>query len=225
MKMMQRRQRIKRKPPTPILHFSPYAWAKLLFLRDQGETEVGGFGLSSAVDPFCVEDLRLVRQRCTSVTVQFDDLSVADFFDEQVDHGRKPSDCGRIWIHTHPGQSAAPSSTDEETFARCFGCVDWAVMFILAKGGETYARLRFNVGPGGELEIPVETDFRIPFPGSDDVAWEVEYHDCVEAESGLCLPQMERLCGLAGADHAFAWDDPTEFSFLEQERHSDEFRW
>ena len=30
---------------SPTLRFSPYAWAKLLFLRDLGETEVGGFGI------------------------------------------------------------------------------------------------------------------------------------------------------------------------------------
>ena len=27
-------------------------------------------------------------------------------------------------------------------------------MFILAKGGQTRARLRFNTGPGGEIELP-----------------------------------------------------------------------
>ena len=28
----------------PVLRFSPTAWAKLLFLRDAGDTEIGGFG-------------------------------------------------------------------------------------------------------------------------------------------------------------------------------------
>ena len=32
---------------TPVLRFSPTAWAKLLFLRDYGETEVGGFGIAA----------------------------------------------------------------------------------------------------------------------------------------------------------------------------------
>ena len=40
--------------------------------------------------------------------------------------------------------------TDEETFARVFGRTDWAVMFILARQGQSYARLRFHVGPGGD---------------------------------------------------------------------------
>ena len=30
---------------SPTLWFSPTAWAKLLYLRDLGDTEVGGFGI------------------------------------------------------------------------------------------------------------------------------------------------------------------------------------
>jgi len=37
----------KRSPRRPKLRFSPTAWAKLLFLRDRGPTEVGGFGITS----------------------------------------------------------------------------------------------------------------------------------------------------------------------------------
>ena len=40
----------------PTLRFSPTAWAKLLFLRDLGDTEVGGFGISAADDLLYVED-------------------------------------------------------------------------------------------------------------------------------------------------------------------------
>jgi hypothetical protein len=48
-------------------------------------------------------------------------------------------------------------------------------MFILAQQGQTYARLRFNVGPGGAIEMPVEVDYSRPFSGSDLDAWEQEY--------------------------------------------------
>ena len=94
-----------------------------------------------------MEDFQLVQQTCTAVTVEFDDEAVADFFEEQVDEGRRPEEFARIWIHSHPGSCPLPSGTDEETFDRCFGTPDWAVMFILAKHGATYARLRFNVDP------------------------------------------------------------------------------
>src|SRR5215213_7790960 len=137
------------------LRFSPYAWAKLLHVRDLGPTEVGGFGISRADDLLLIQDIQLVRQRCTEVTVKFDDTAVADFFDSQVDQGRAPEQFARIWVHTHPGNSAVPSCTDEATFERCFGTTDWAIMFILARGGDVYARLKLGAGPGGELILPV----------------------------------------------------------------------
>ena len=87
----------------PILRFSPTAWAKLLFLRDAGDTEVGGFGISAADDLLLIEDVQLVRQVCDLASVAFDDASVADFFDRQVDAGVSMARCGRVWLHTHPG--------------------------------------------------------------------------------------------------------------------------
>src|SRR5438132_6856894 len=143
----RRRQRSKRPP----LRLTPYAWAKLLYLRDLGETEVGGFGVSRHGDLLLVEDAHLVRQECSPMTVKFDDESVADYFDAQVDEGRTPEEFARVWIHTHPGSSPDPSGTDEETFGRCFGAADWAVMLIVARGGQAYARLRLGFGPGGDF--------------------------------------------------------------------------
>jgi len=160
---------------TPVLRFSPTAWAKLLFLRDYGETEVGGFGISASDDLLFVEDVQLVKQDCSWAHVAFDDESVAEFFDAQVDAGRQPGQFARLWLHTHPGDCPQPSLTDEETFDRVFGRSDWAVMFILARQGQTYARLRFNVGPGGAIEIPVKVNYSRPFSGSDMEVWEQEY--------------------------------------------------
>ncbi len=170
-----RRQRQRR----PTLRFTPYAWAKLLYLRDRGDTEVGGFGISSSDDLLLVEDFRLVQQTCSSTSVEFDDTAVADFFDQQVDSGRSPEEFARIWLHTHPWDSAEPSGTDEKTFQRCFGSADWAVMCILARHGQRYARLRYGVGPGGDIEIPVRIDFECSFPGADYAAWDAEYEQSV----------------------------------------------
>lgn len=174
-----KKKRRKRKRRRQKLRFTPYAWAKLKFLRDVGETEVGGFGISHADDPLLVEDFQLVRQTCTAVTVEFDDEAVADFFEEQVDQGRRPEEFARIWIHTHPGSSALPSGTDEETFDRCFGTPDWSVMFILAEEGAAYARLRFNVGPQTTKRLGIAVDYSIEFPGADHDEWLSEYENSV----------------------------------------------
>ena len=116
---------------TPALRFSPTAWAKLLFLRDYGDTEVGGFGIAASDDLLFVEDIQLVKQVCSWAHVAFDDESVADFFDRQVDAARRPEQFARIWVHTQPGDCPRPSMTDEETFRRVFGRADWAVMVRL----------------------------------------------------------------------------------------------
>lgn len=164
------------------MRFSPRAWAKLLFLRDLGPTEVGGFGVSHAADLLLVEDVVLIRQDCSPVTVAFNDGAVAEFFDQQIDAERRPEQFARIWIHTHPGTSARPSGVDEATFARVFGRSDWAVMAILARGGQTYARLQFHTGPGGSLRIPVTIDWSQPFEATDWTAWQQEYVDQVRSE-------------------------------------------
>jgi proteasome lid subunit RPN8/RPN11 len=203
MKPTRRKRRPKPQCPTPqcpTLRFSPYAWAKLLFLRDLGDTEVGGFGISNEDDLLLVEDVRLIGQRTTLVSVEFDDEAVADYFDEQVDAGLPPERFFRLWLHTHPGDSAEPSATDEETFERVFGRCDWAVMAILAKGGQTYARMRFKAGPGGQIEIPVEVDYAPPFPAADPDAWHREYEQCVKPHDVWYEPQL-------AVDAGFGWPD------------------
>lgn len=144
---------------SPMLTFSPLAWLKLLFFCHAGDMEIGGFGIAAANDLLYVEDFRTVRQQATPVSVRFFDDAVADFYDQQVDAGLPPARFARLWIHTHPADSVTPSSVDEGTFARTFGRSDWAVMAILGRTGRTYARLAFQAGPGGQVEIPTHVDW------------------------------------------------------------------
>jgi proteasome lid subunit RPN8/RPN11 len=200
--------RLVRRPPRqqPALRVTPYAWAKLVYLRDAGPTEIGGFGISAPGDALLIEDVRLVRQSCDWASVAFDDQAVAEFFDEQVDQGRRPAEFGRVWVHTHPGDSPSPSSTDEETFARVFGGCDWAVMLILAAGGASYARLRFSAGPGDSLVVPVELAFEAPFEGSDQQAWQEEYDACVTPLTKVTAA-ADAGRPASGADDPY-WDAP-----------------
>src|SRR5690606_7021560 len=149
----KRRRRRTSNRRRPKLRFTPTAWAKLLYLRDIGPTEVGGFGITPADDLLLVEEFVLIPQVCSEVTVAFDDAAVADFFEEQVDTGRQPEQFARIWLHTHPWNSAAPSGVDEETFQRVFGRCDWAVMFILARGGQTHADLSWQQAGGARIRL------------------------------------------------------------------------
>ena len=166
----------------PSLRFSPNAWAKLLYMRDAGDTEIGGFGISRKDDLLLVKDFVTVKQRASVVSVEFDDDAVAEFFEEQVDLNLSPAEFARLWVHSHPGDCPLPSPTDEQTFGRVFGASDWAAMVIVARGGQTYCRLRFNSGPGGSIEIPVAVDYSIPFEGSDHEAWHKEYKANIHVE-------------------------------------------
>jgi proteasome lid subunit RPN8/RPN11 len=169
----------------PALRFSPTAWAKLLYFRDKSGNEVGGLGITEPDDLLFVTEFVTVKQDVTAVSVKFDDEAVADFFDAQVDLGRKPEQFARIWLHSHPGSSPEPSITDEETFARVFGGCQWAVLFVVARNDKTYAKLGFNVGPGGQVLIPVAVDYGHDFGPSDHERWDAEYATNVRAAEWL----------------------------------------
>ena len=172
---MKNRKKKNQQNQRPVLRFSPTAWTKLLFMRDITDNEVGGFGITQADDLLFVIDFVLVKQKVTAVSVSFEDESVADFFEDQVEVGRQPEQFARIWLHTHPGDSPEPSMTDEQTFARVFGSCDWSVMCVVAQDGGTYARLRFNAGPGGEVKIPVCVDYGYEFDAADFEVWKQQY--------------------------------------------------
>ena len=184
---MRRFGRERGRPPEPKLIFAPLAWLKLQFLCHAGSTEVAAFGLSSSDDPLRLDDVLVVRQRTSPVSVAFDDGAVADLFDAMADLGVAPAQFARIWLHTHPGASVEPSGTDEATFARAFGACDWAVMAILGRTGRVSARLTFGAGPGGSLDLASAVDWaawpRDAARLADELPeWEREYAALVERE-------------------------------------------
>ncbi len=167
------------------LRFSPTAWAKLLYFRDKSDNEVGGFGITEADNLLFVKEFVAVKQEVTPVSVKFDDVSVANFFEDQVDLGRKPEQFARIWLHSHPGDSPEPSIIDEETFERVFGGCEWAVLFVVAQDNKTYAKLSFNVGPGGQVLVPVGIDYSQDFGASNQELWDTEYTANIKAAEWL----------------------------------------
>lgn len=178
---------VKRSRPAVVI-FNAYAWAKLNYLRDKGSTEVGVFGIALHDSPLTVVDIIMVKQKASIASIKFDDIAVANFFEDQVEAGKQPYQFARIWLHTHPGNCASPSGVDVSTFEDVFGRCDWAVMAILARGGDISARLRYNIGIKNgvtikaESEIKVKVDYTIPFLGSDIPGWDKEYEQTLEKE-------------------------------------------
>ena len=89
-----------RDPDTPRLMFSPRAWLKWQYLCHCGPTEVGAFGLSREANLLYMDDLIVLKQLTTVVSVAFDDGAVADLFDEMADAGIPSGRFARVWLHT-----------------------------------------------------------------------------------------------------------------------------
>lgn len=167
---------------TAKLFFTAYAWAKLRYLRDVGPSEVGGFGICDPRNPLLVHDIELVEQTCTVTTLDFDDESVDAMFNRHLDAGRSPDQFARVWIHTHPTESAEPSVVDEETFERLITASDWGAMFTLARNDVSYGRLQFNVGPRTSIRLEPCVDYSAGFAASDPRMWLDEYDASVRIE-------------------------------------------
>jgi len=194
--------------------FAPLAWLKLQFFCHAGPTEVDGFGISAADRLLYVEDFVTVRQQTTPVSVRFFDDSVADYFDRCADAGLSVQRTSRIWCHTHPGTSAMPSGTDEETFARVFGRCDWSVMFIVGRTGNTYARLSFSAGPGGQILLPTGVDWSAWPSLLDDSASKLA--DRVASWKQEFAAQIEAFPGWLPTTHSSLADDLLDEEWWEQ---------
>jgi hypothetical protein len=172
-----------------VLRFTPYAWAKLVFMRDAGDTEVGGYGINETDDPLLINDFRLVKQDCSGVSVDLDQEDSLAFAEEMTDRGFSPWQYG-TWIHTHPGDSPSPSQADEENFRDNFSIADCSIFFILAKCGQSYTRMRYNVSPGIDVDIKSMIDFRTPFRASDQESWKKEYSEKVNVKTYIYTNNM-----------------------------------
>lgn len=151
-----------RRSGSPILRFTSEAWEQLSARRALGGDRVRGFGITTAADPLTIEEIRLLPRH--EITEPFDDAEVLDFYSRAVERELPIDRYARVWVGTRPGRSARPASVDEVIFARLFGAVPWSVLCLVASGGVTYARLRYNIGPAGAWKIPVVVDE----PNSDD---------------------------------------------------------
>ena len=101
---------------------------------------------------------------------------------------------------------------------RVFGGCQWAVMFILARNGESHARLRFNVGPGGEVTIPVEVDYSRAFGPSEQKVWEAEFQANIRIGSMNLIQHHPDAIDFGDGDYEWLNDleplDPAEQKLL-----------
>ncbi len=198
------------------LRFTAYAYAKLLWMRDRGDTEVAGYCVTGTSDPLLVTDFKLIKQKCTGVTFDLDTNDLAEYQDSMLDANLAVWQSARILAHTHPGFSPEPSGVDEENFRKAFSSSDWAIMLIISESGATYCRMKMNVGPGVEKQLKVQVDFSQDFPVSNHSEWNAEYKDNVTVEPTFRMTGKE----LRATQSAFSPNNLNEHPWwdnLEQE--------
>jgi len=197
------------KPQTTFgdtLKFSPYVFAKLIWMRDRGNTEVAGYGITETEDPLLVTDFKLIKQVCTVASFDFDPEDGAEFMEQMADTGLMPWQYSNLLLHSHPGNSPNPSTTDETNFVKSFSHPHWAIMFIIADGGDIYCRLKANVGPGIVRELKISVDWSVPFLGSDVEKWKEEYEAKVSKKT-FRMTGKEGVASKSDTDFT-VYDDP-----------------
>lgn len=172
------------------LSFSPLAWAKLNVWRDKAPTlEVGCWGYTPD-DLMQVTDLVLVKQKVSSVRVEFNMEHVAETMHTFADkYGVTPDQWLRVWVHTHPFDSCEPSSVDETTWDNLFDTKSSGVMVIVSETDRIYARA---VVRADGVALVKRLKVVKPLPRKwgrlctdDNVKkWEEEYDELVSEDSG-----------------------------------------
>lgn len=108
------------------------AYDKLVWFRDNKDTEVGAMAITYPEDPMRIKDFCFLPQECSACYTEFDKEAQSNWCEDQMEAGLNPDNFLRIWAHTHPGQSATPSSTDWETFEEAMSEMPWGLMLILS---------------------------------------------------------------------------------------------
>ena len=91
------------------------------------------------------------------------------------------------------------------------------MLFVVAQDNNTYARLRFNVGPGGEVLIPTAIDYGHNFGPSSHELWDAEYTANIKATEWLSGRTVQDT-GAVGHDltsYAFPYDFLDGFEQME----------
>lgn len=132
---------------------------KLEVWRDIGDTEVTGFFITEKDKPLKVIDAILVESKCSSVEVDISAESLEDMYLEQMKKGIFPAQL-LIWWHTHPGNGAGPSITDESTFEDFGKDRTFNAMYILASGGDDFAQISVtDLTTGIMLSKPIKIKY------------------------------------------------------------------
>jgi proteasome lid subunit RPN8/RPN11 len=176
--------------------------------------EVSGFGIANDPDrPLYIDDFVVISQISNEMFTSISEDALANHYEDMAERGFEVKQFGRVWIHTHPEISANPSHIDEQTFMERFGDADWAVMAIMSKTGDSYARLKINnfvIPTEQKLDWQVDWDaFNSMHQGlpvcPDFSAWAMELDQLVERPSQLY--EEDKMLRVAFTTPPEAWPE------------------
>ena len=143
-----------------MIYFNRYSVAKYFFVRDNCNTgvlsdakkseflECSLLGISEKDQFHYITDVIVPKQECTSVTTDIDNADHI-LFRLMLEDRELPHECGQLWLHTHPGSSANPSSTDLTTWKDMYTSQEkpfGAMGIIASSNGKncTYAQIMYD---------------------------------------------------------------------------------
>lgn len=104
-----------------------------------------------------------------------------------------PQNSFRVWLHTHPGNSPSPSSTDREEFNKLLAMGQpWLVMLIIAQDLSIHGEVGFKVGDEylrGDASLQVDWSLISDEPIDVD-ALEKEYDEMVSTKTFSYTPTV-----------------------------------
>lgn len=155
-------------------------------------------GLLAAEGPgLVIEDFLLIRQAIGPAHVDLDMDHWADRQAELFDSRNIEPWRTSCWAHTHPAGMNQPSGVDEKTMVDSFGGWDLAIMLIMTRDGQFYARLDvdhdFTGGQRQRLSLPCSVEIDWASPGFEAITgeviaeWEAEFVECIQETSNNWL--------------------------------------
>lgn len=184
---------------------NPQVWNKLMFwAHNEKGLEVSGMGVVASQHlsegNIEVSDIHMLPQANSSVYTEMDDEAMNKYYEECYAKEMAIGEFGCVWLHTHPGNSCQPSSTDETTFKDTFKRHPWALMLILGQSGDMYGRIKSNF-PRIEQEVDVVVDWT---QWEDNVSphnWAKDYDENVrERDTAISFPAYQS--GYTGLDNS-----------------------
>lgn len=159
------------------------AWLKLCLIRNTKKGQETAFwGVTDPDNPMYVTDIECVKHYGRHSYVEFDDEALMDWTMQMAGQGIYADRCRRVWIHTHPGNSAAPSSVDWNTMNRLSAGAPYMIMLIVAMDNSTTCHMQSQLSCGdGSEHAPIR----------QTATMEVELDDSVDlAVSGMDVKFM-----------------------------------